>query len=87
MDLVAARMTPSARRLVGVLTVILMVACSAFVVAQTARILALYLGTGEATMAARVPLAYAHSAVLVGYALMGAVVLIRARAYLTGKFD
>jgi TRAP-type C4-dicarboxylate transport system permease small subunit len=87
MDLVAGRMRSSYRAFLGLLTVILTVACSAFVVTQTLRILALYLGTGEATMAARVPLVYAHSAVLVGYALMGVVALIRVRAYVTSRFD
>jgi hypothetical protein len=67
--------------------VILTVTCSAFVVTQTSRILALYMRTGEASMAARVPLVYAHSAVLVGFALMGLVALIRVRAYLRSTFD
>jgi TRAP-type C4-dicarboxylate transport system permease small subunit len=87
MDLFAGRLRSSSRALLGLLTVILTVACSAFVVTQTLRILALYLSTGEATMAARVPLVYAHSAVLVGYALMGVVALIRVRAYVTSRFD
>jgi TRAP-type C4-dicarboxylate transport system permease small subunit len=87
MDLFAGRLRSSSRALLGLLTVILTVACSAFVVTQTLRILALHLSTGEATMAARVPLVYAHSAVLVGYALMGVVALIRVRAYVTSRFD
>jgi TRAP-type C4-dicarboxylate transport system permease small subunit len=80
MDLFAARMRPPYRAFLALITVVLTVACSAFVVIQTARIVALYLRTGEATMAARVPLVYAHSAVLVGFALMGLVTLLRARA-------
>ena len=87
MDLVAAQMTPRYRTFLGLLTVILTVACSAFVVTQTAKILALYVRTGEASMAARVPLAVAHSAILVGFALMGTVALIRARAHLRNDFD
>jgi hypothetical protein len=38
-------------------------------------------------MAARVPLVYAHAAVLVGFALMGIVALIRVRAHVESKFD
>jgi hypothetical protein len=38
-------------------------------------------------MAARFPLLYAHSAVLVGFALMGIVALIRARAHVRNTFD
>ena len=87
MDLVAAKMGPPYRAFLGLLSVILTVTCSAFVVTQTLRILALYLRTGETSMAARVPLVYAHSAVLVGFALMGVVALIRVRAHLTQTFD
>ena len=87
MDLFAARMTPAYRTFLGLLTVILTVTCSAFVVTQTVRILALYIRTGETSMAARFPLLYAHSAVLVGFALMGIVALIRARAHVRNTFD
>ena len=87
MDLVAARLGPTYQALLGLLTVALTVICSAFVVTQSLRILALYLRTGETSMAARVPLVYAHSAVVVGFALMGLVAVIRVRAHLTQSFD
>jgi TRAP-type C4-dicarboxylate transport system permease small subunit len=87
MDLFSARLRSPYRRFLGILTVILTVTCSAFVVMQTARILGLYLRTGEATMAARVPLVYAHAAVLVGFALMGIVTFIRVRPYTRDAFD
>jgi TRAP-type C4-dicarboxylate transport system permease small subunit len=80
MDLFAVRLRPPYRAFVALVTLVLTVVCSVFVVVQTARIVALYLRTGEATMAARVPLVYAHAAVLVGFALMGLVTLLRARA-------
>jgi hypothetical protein len=38
-------------------------------------------------MAARLPLVYAHSAVLVGFTLMGVVALIRVRAHMRNTFD
>ena len=87
MDLFAAQTTPAYRAFLGLLTVILTVTCSAFVVTQTVRILALYIRTGEASMAARLPLVYAHSAVLVGFTLMGVVALIRVRAHMRNTFD
>jgi TRAP-type C4-dicarboxylate transport system permease small subunit len=87
MDLVAARMPPRYRTFLGFLTVVLTVACSAFVAAQTVRILALYLRTGEASMAARVPLVYAHTAVLVGFAVMGIVATFRGRARARNELD
>lgn len=87
MDLLAARLASPYRTFLGVLTVILIVTCSAFVVTQTARILALYIRTGEVTMVTRVPLLYVHSAVLVGFALMGVAALIRVRAHMRNTFD
>jgi len=87
MDLLAARMSSRYRALLGLLTVLLTVGCSAFVATQTVRIIALYLRTGETSMAARVPLVYAHSAVFVGFTVMGIVALLRVRAYLTNRFD
>jgi TRAP-type C4-dicarboxylate transport system permease small subunit len=87
MDLLAARARSPYRVALGVVTAVLTVICSAFVVTQTLRILALYSRTGEATMAARVPLVYAHAAPLVGFALMGLVALIRARAGARNALD
>jgi TRAP-type C4-dicarboxylate transport system permease small subunit len=87
MDLLAVKMKAPYRTFLGILTVLLTVTCSAFVATQTVRILALYLRTGEASMAARVPLVYAHAAVLVGFALMGIVALIRVRAHVQNSFD
>ena len=87
MDLLAAKLRSPYRVFLGIGTVVLTVTCSAFVVTQTARILALYTRTGEVTMAARVPLVYAHAAVLVGFASMGIVTLVRARAHARNTFD
>ena len=43
--------------------------------------------SGETSMGARIPLVYAHTAVLVGFVLMAAAAIVRFRAYLRGKFD
>ena len=87
MDLVAAKMASRYRAFLGILTVLLTVAVSAFVATQTVRILALYIRTGEGSMAAHVPLVYAHSAVLVGFVLMGLAALLRVRAHVRNNFD
>ena len=64
-----------------------MVACAAFVIVQSLKIVELYITNGETSMGAKVPLVYPHTALLVGFALMIVAALIRFRCYLTGKFD
>ena len=54
---------------------------------QSWQIVKLYAMTGETSMGARIPLIYAHTALLVGFFLMAAAALVRARAYFRGKFD
>jgi TRAP-type C4-dicarboxylate transport system permease small subunit len=71
----------------GGLTVVLIVVCSVFVVLQSYKIVSLYAMTGETSMGARIPLIYAHTALFVGFILMAAAALVRARSYLKGKFD
>ena len=73
--------------LLGGVTAVLMVACSVFMLFQTFRILQLYIGNGETSMGAKIPLIYPHTALLVGFAGLAAAAIIRFRCYLTGKFD
>ena len=47
-----------------------MVLCSGFVMWQSFQIVRLYATTGETSMGARIPLVYAHAALLVGFLLM-----------------
>jgi TRAP-type C4-dicarboxylate transport system permease small subunit len=87
MDLLVLSMKGWLQILLGGLTAILMVACSIFMLIQTSRILLLYLGNGETSMGAKIPLVYPHTALLVGFAGLAAAAIIRFRCYLTGKFD
>jgi TRAP-type C4-dicarboxylate transport system permease small subunit len=74
-------------RALGTLTVALIVACSLFVMVQSFSIVRLYATTWETSMGARIPLVYAHTALLVGFALMALAAIVRARNYFTGRFD
>jgi TRAP-type C4-dicarboxylate transport system permease small subunit len=74
-------------RALGALTVGLMVLCSIFVMTQSLQIVRLYAATWETSMGARIPLVYAHAALLVGFFMMALAAIVRARNYLTGRFD
>jgi TRAP-type C4-dicarboxylate transport system permease small subunit len=87
MDLLVANLRGPGRMLLGGLTAVLIIVCSLFVARQSFTIVQLYSMTGETSMGARIPLVYAHTALLVGFSLMAIAALVRIRAYLTGKFD
>jgi TRAP-type C4-dicarboxylate transport system permease small subunit len=87
MDLLVSGVRGPLAMLLGGLTVILIMACSSFVMVQSFKIVALYFRSGETSMGARIPLVYAHAALLVGFFLIALAALVRIRSYLTGKFD
>lgn len=87
MELLVANARPPLKTWLGALVAILLLVCSAVMMVQSARILRLYLGNGETSMGAKVPLVYPHAAVLVGFALTAIAAAVRFRNYLSGKFD
>ena len=87
MDLLVMNLRGLGAKLIGGATVILIVACSFFVMRQSLKILELYATTGETSMGARIPLIYPHAALLVGFFMMAAAAIVRMRSYWTGKFD
>jgi TRAP-type C4-dicarboxylate transport system permease small subunit len=87
MDLFSARLRGPWKKLVNSAVAVLFIACGVFVVVQSYRVVALHLRTGAVSVAAGVPLALPHAALLVGFALMVLAVLFRLRAYVTGTFD
>ena len=87
MDFFTAKAPPAYRAFLGGLVVVLTVACAAFVVTQSLQVVSLYYRSGEVSMGAHIPLVLTHSAVLVGFTLMGLAALVRIRAYVTNNFD
>ena len=87
MDLLVSKLSGPLATLLGGITAGLIVVCSGFVMIQSFKIVRLYFNTGETSMGARIPLIYAHTALLVGFFLMGLAAIVRFRSYLTGKFD
>jgi TRAP-type C4-dicarboxylate transport system permease small subunit len=86
MDLLVLNARGWFARSLGALTVGLMVCCACFMMWQSFQIVRLYAATGETSMGARIPLIYAHTALLVGFVLMAAAAVVRIRSYLTGRF-
>ena len=87
MDLLVIGASQQVKMFLGGFTAVLILACSIFVMTQTSKIVQLYLGSGETSMGAKIPLVIPHSALLVGFALMAMAVIVRFRSYLTGKLD
>jgi TRAP-type C4-dicarboxylate transport system permease small subunit len=63
-----------------------MLAVCVFVAAQSWQIVVLFTQGGQVSLAAGVPKAIPHAALLVGFALTAAAILVRLRSYLAGKF-
>ena len=87
MDLLVLTVRGRLAKLLGGLTVILMLVCALFVLRQSFHILTFYIGNGETSMGARIPLVYPHAALFLGFVLMAAAAIVRFKSYLTGKFD
>lgn len=64
----------------------LLVACCVFVVAQSYQVVALFVQASQVSVAAGVPKAIPHAALLVGFGLTAIAVIVRFRAYLSGNF-
>ena len=86
MDLLSSRFTGRARTAVNGLAALAMVLCCAFVVVQSIQIVFLFAQAGQVSVAAGVPKAIPHAALLVGFAFAAVAVLVRIRSYLSGKF-
>jgi C4-dicarboxylate transporter, DctQ subunit len=85
MDLFTARLRgPWRLALNGVMTLVLL-ACCAFALTQSLRVVALFVQTGSVSVSAGVPKAIPHAALAAGFALTILAVVVRIRSYFTGK--
>lgn len=87
MDLFSARARGSVRTALNVAMTITLLAAAGFVVSQSYKVVSLFINTGAVSVAAEIPKAIPHAAVLTGFALVIVAVLVRLRAFLTGRFD
>jgi TRAP-type C4-dicarboxylate transport system permease small subunit len=86
MDLFSAAIPARWRPLHRAAVAAAMLAVCVFVAVQSWQIVTLFAQAGQVTIAAGIPKAIPHAALLVGFVLTAAAVLARLRAYLSGKF-
>ena len=86
MDLFSAAIPSRWRKVHRGLVAALMLAVCVFVAVQSWQAVALFARAGQVSIAAGVPKAIPHAALLVGFVLTALAVIVRIRSYLTGKF-
>jgi TRAP-type C4-dicarboxylate transport system permease small subunit len=86
MDLFSAAIRGPWRIVVNGFVAAAMIACCVFVALQSYQVVALFAQTNQVSVAADVPKAIPHAALLTGFALAALAVVVRIRSYLTGKF-
>ncbi len=86
MDLFSARFTGRWKLALNGLIWVVLVACCLFVATQSWKTVLLFAQSGQVSVAAGIPKAIPHAALLVGFALAALAAVVRVRAYFTGKF-
>lgn len=86
MDLFSSMVRGRSQLAVNVAVALTFVACCVFVMTQSYQVVRLFAQIGQVTVAAGVPKAIPHAALLVGFALAALAVIVRLRSYLSGKF-
>ena len=86
MDLFSSRLKGPWRTALNAFTTAVLLACCAFAMVQSWKVVWLFVQASQVTLAAGLPKAVPHAALLAGFALTAIAVLVRIRSYLTGKF-
>lgn len=87
MDLFVGMIRSPWKQILNGISAALFVACCAVVLTQSYKVFMLHYQNGTESMAAGLPMTIPHGAFLLGFALMLVAVLLRIRAYVSGKFD
>lgn len=86
MDLFSAAVRGRARLALNGLIAATLVACCLFAAVQSWQVTTLFAQASQVSVSAGIPKAIPHAALLVGFTLTAAAVVVRLRAYLTGRF-
>lgn len=86
MDLFSSRLTGRARLALNGLVWATLLVCCVFVAVQSWKTVTLFVQAGQVSIAAGVPKAIPHTALLAGFALAAIAAAVRVRAYISGKF-
>ena len=86
MDLFSSRIGGTCKRALNALVFVVLVACLLFAAAQSWKTVSLFAQAGQVSVAAGIPKAIPHAALLAGFALSAIAALVRFRSYISGKF-
>jgi TRAP-type C4-dicarboxylate transport system permease small subunit len=86
MDLFSSGMNDPWKTIINACMLLVLLLCCGFAISQSWKVVTLFYLAGQVSVAAGIPKAIPHAALLVGFVLMLLAVLVRARSYLTGKF-
>jgi C4-dicarboxylate transporter DctQ subunit len=86
MDLFQRLVRGRARTALNLVVALVIVVCCAFAAWQSLTVVKLFLAGGQVTVAAQLPKAIPHAALLAGFTLTALAVVVRIRAYMSGKF-
>jgi C4-dicarboxylate transporter DctQ subunit len=86
MDLFQSVVRGHARTALNLFIALAVIACCAFAAWQSLTVVKLFIAGGQLTIAAQLPKAIPHTALLVGFVLTALAVVVRIRAYMSGKF-
>jgi TRAP-type C4-dicarboxylate transport system permease small subunit len=86
MDLFSAALRGRLKVALNAVVTLVLLAICVFVIAQSYQVVALFASAGQVSVAAGVPKAIPHAALLAGFALTVLAVVVRIRAYLSGTF-
>jgi TRAP-type C4-dicarboxylate transport system permease small subunit len=86
MDLFQRAVPGAARAALNLVIALTIIACCVFGAWQSYTVVKLFAAGGQMTVAAQIPKAIPHAALLAGFALTALAVLVRIRAYVSGRF-
>jgi TRAP-type C4-dicarboxylate transport system permease small subunit len=87
MDLIYSTFKPQLKVAINIAVTLTFLACTIFTAVQSWHVVTLHYRNHAVTAGTDIPLVIPHFAVLFGFSLMALTVLVRLRAYITGRFD
>ncbi len=87
MDLFSRAFKGRWRMVLNTVIAVALIACCAFMIVQSYRVVTMLAAAGQVTVSAGIPKSIPHSALLAGFVLTVLAILVRIRSYITGKFS
>lgn len=87
MDLFTSNLPAVPRRLVNLLSTIIVLACCVFVLINSFPVVELMAKNKQVSVAGGIPMTVPHVAVLIGFGLVFLAILVRFRRYISGRFE